>query len=131
MTQTRVKAPDSSVHLCKMAQESAISVRVGKTMRGVGVLVIVVSVMLVLAMAATGYLAPARLSMIQEHSIGLVRGGVIDTQESYSVETCVPIDGREGLWAVSRTRRTTFYNDGTSLLVEFTDLQSVSPENCP
>jgi hypothetical protein len=66
----------------------------------------------------TGYMAPMRLSVLQEQVVGLAHGGVVGSDEEVLVDNCVPVRGREGLWNITRLRRIVFFADGSRL--EFT-----------
>jgi hypothetical protein len=72
-----------------------------------------------LVLAGLGIFAPVSLATPQERALGLLHGGVADTVEETYVDGCVQIPGADGPRAVTRTRRTISFRDGTSLEVVF------------
>lgn len=82
------------------------------------------------AVVGMAFLAPARLALIQEYTIGLLHGGIETREEHSFVDACVPIPGADKPQAVSRTVRTTTYRDGTSLVVTFSSSPSPTNSQC-
>lgn len=91
--------------------------------RGLGGAGIMFFLMIVLAgalsLGAVGLFAPSRLALVQEQTLGLLHGGIAATDETTYVDGCVSVEGQEGPRAVTRTRRTVIFRDGTTLEVVF------------
>jgi hypothetical protein len=77
-----------------------------------------------------GFFAPAKLALFQERAIGLLHGGVADIQERTLIDACVNRPQDEGTQAVTRTVRTTSFNDGTTLSVTFSSPPSPTNSQC-
>ncbi len=84
----------------------------------------------VIALAGLGIFAPASLAAPQERILSLIDGGVADTTEETYVDGCVTIDGADGPRAITRTRRTLSFRDGTSLEVVFSGAPALT-NACP
>jgi hypothetical protein len=87
-------------------------------MRSPAILIILVLLLGMGWLFGTGYIAPMRLSILQEQIVGLAHGGIVAADEEVLVDNCVPVGGREGLWNITRLRRIVFFADGSRL--EFT-----------
>jgi hypothetical protein len=83
-----------------------------------------------IALAGIGIFAPASLAAPQERVLSLIHGGVADTAEETYVDGCVQIPGANGPRAVTRTRRTLTFRDGTSLEVVFSGSPALT-NACP
>jgi|GEM_PF-2409713 cell division protein FtsB len=75
-----------------------------------------------------GFFSPARLSLAQEQLLSVVHGGVQSREERTFIDAC--IEGLEGGQAVTRTIRTTVFNDGSSLSVVFSSQPSPTTIDC-
>lgn len=82
----------------------------------------------VVGIAATGVLAPQSLSFLQENVLGVLHGGIADVSEERYVDNCVPMEGQ--VMAVPRVRRTVVFNDGTSLVIVFSERPHPSDAEC-
>ncbi|MBX0326233.1 hypothetical protein K2Z83_00810 [Oscillochloris sp. ZM17-4] len=82
------------------------------------------------ALAGLGIFSPASLAAPQERILGMIHGGVADTAEETYVDGCVQIPGADGPRAVTRTRRTLTFRDGTSLEVVFSGAPALT-NACP
>jgi hypothetical protein len=85
---------------------------------GMALLLVLLLTTIVIALGF-GFFAPAKLALFQERAIGLLHGGVTTIEERTFIDACVSVPDAEGTQAVTRTVRTTSYNDGTSLSVTF------------
>lgn len=85
----------------------------------------------VLALAGVGLFAPTRLALVQEQALGLLHGGVVNTSEQTFVDGCVQTEGAVTPQAVTRTRRTLVFRDGTSLEVTFSGAPAPTNVQCP
>jgi hypothetical protein len=74
--------------------------------------------------------APASLALSQEHMLGLIHGGIAATDEQTFVDACVVVAGSESPQAVTRTVRTTYYRDGTTLAVTFSSRPTPTITQC-
>jgi len=72
-----------------------------------------------LALGGLAVFAPTRLAIPQERVIGLFHGGIAGSVEETFVDGCVSVPGVDGARAVTRTRRITSFNDGTTIEVIF------------
>jgi hypothetical protein len=77
-----------------------------------------------------GFLAPAKLALIQEHAISLLHGGIAGSDERTFIDACVSLPDADGTQAVTRTVRTTNFHDGTSLSVTFSSAPSPTNSQC-
>lgn len=84
-----------------------------------------------LMIAALGLFAPNSLALVQEQSLGVLRGGIVDRQEQTFVDGCVRLAGFEVPQAITRTRRTVSFADGTSLEVMFSGQPNPTNMACP
>jgi hypothetical protein len=91
--------------------------------RGLGgaglVAFLVVALSCALALAGFGLFAPASLAVAQEHALALLHGGIAAASEQTYVDGCVAVNGSDAPQAITRTHRTTLFNDGTTLEVVF------------
>ena len=95
--------------------------------RSIGLLLVV----LTLAVAGTlamGLFLPARLALVQERVVGVLHGGVAASEERTFVDACV--QSAEGPQAVTRTVRTTLFQDGTSIAVTFSSAPTPTNSQC-
>lgn len=76
---------------------------------------------LALGLLGVGFLQPVKLAIVQEYIIGFTRGGIRETVETTSVDSCIRIAGSNELVSIPRTRRVTTYNNGTVLEITFSD----------
>jgi hypothetical protein len=83
------------------------------------------------AFAGVGFFAPTRLAMAQEQALGLLHGGVASTDEQPFVDGCVLLEGASAPQAVTRTRRTVVFRDGTALEVTFSGKPAPTNVGCP
>jgi hypothetical protein len=94
------------------------------------VLFLIVLLTASLALLGTGFFAPAKLALVQEHMIGVFHGGVANIAEHTFVDACVESQDAEGPQAVTRTIRTTMFHDGTSLSVTFSSIPTPTNSQC-
>jgi hypothetical protein len=83
-----------------------------------------------IALAGIGIFTPASLAAPQERILGLLHGGIDDTVEETYVDGCVQIPNTDGPRAVTRTRRTISFRDGTSLEVVYSGAPALT-NACP
>jgi hypothetical protein len=83
-----------------------------------------------IALAGLGIFTPASLAIPQERVLGLLHGGIADTVEQTLVDGCVKVPDADGPRAVTRTRRTISFRDGTSLEVVFSGAPALT-NACP
>lgn len=83
-----------------------------------------------IALAGIGIFAPASLATPQQQILGLIHGGVDDTLEETYVDGCVEVVDASGPRAITRTRRTVSFRDGTSLEVVFSGTPALT-NACP
>jgi len=83
-----------------------------------------------IVLAGLGIFAPTSLAAPQERILGLIHGGVADTTEETLVDACVTVSGASGPRAITRTRRTLSFRDGTSLEVVFSGVPALT-NACP
>lgn len=76
---------------------------------------------LALGLLGVGFLQPVKLAIAQEYIVGFTRGGIRETVETTSVDSCIRIAGSNELVSIPRTRRVTTYNNGTVLEITFSD----------
>ena len=100
--------------------------------RGVGGITLLLVVLLSVGVIGLGFgfLAPAKLALFQERAIGLLHGGVASIEERTFIDACVSIPDSDGAQAVTRTVRTTGFNDGTTLSVTFSSQPSPTNSQC-
>jgi hypothetical protein len=84
-------------------------------MRGPALLIILIVLLGGGWLLGTGYIAPIRLSVLQEQIVGLTHGGIVGSDEEVLVDNCVQVGGREGLWNITRRHRIVFFADGSRL----------------
>jgi hypothetical protein len=77
-----------------------------------------------------GFFAPTKLSLLQERAISLLHGGIAGSEERTFIDACVSVPDAEGAQAVTRTVRTTNFNDGTSLIVSFSSPPTPTNSQC-
>ncbi|WP_322512665.1 hypothetical protein [Chloroflexus sp.] len=80
-----------------------------------------VIVMLAISLLGLGFLQPAKLAVAQEFIIGITRGGIRETIETTSVDSCIRVAGSDQLQSITRTRRVTTYNNGAVLELTYSD----------
>lgn len=83
-----------------------------------------------IALAGLGVFAPASLAAPQERILGLIHGGVANVAEETYVDACVQIPDADGPRAITRTRRTLTFGDGTTLEVVFSGAPALT-NACP
>jgi hypothetical protein len=83
-----------------------------------------------LALAGLGIFTPVSLATPQERALSLLHGGIADTLEETYVDGCVQVPDVDGPRAVTRTRRTISFRDGTSLEVVFSGAPALT-NACP
>ena len=71
------------------------------------------------------------LALVQEQSLGLLRGGIVAQQEQTFVDGCVRLEGFDTPQAITRTKRLVIYGDGTSLEVVFSGRPTPTNMTCP
>jgi len=100
--------------------------------RGAGGIVLLLILLLSVGAigAGFGFFAPAKLALFQERAIGLLHGGVVDSEEHSFIDACVSLPDANGTQAVTRTVRTTSFRDGTSLSVTFSSPPSPTNSQC-
>ena len=100
--------------------------------RGAGGLALLLILLLSAGMIGLGFgfLAPAKLALFQERAIGLLHGGVAAIEERTYIDACVSVPDSGGTQAVTRTVRTTSFNDGTTLSVIFSSPPSPTNSQC-
>ncbi|MGQ9480233.1 hypothetical protein [Chloroflexus sp.] len=76
---------------------------------------------LTLGLLGVGFLQPVKLAIAQEYIVGFTRGGIRETVETTSVDSCIRIADSNELVSIPRTRRVTTYNNGTVLEITFSD----------
>ncbi|WP_124681822.1 hypothetical protein [Candidatus Viridilinea mediisalina] len=79
-------------------------------------------IMLTLAMlglGGIGIFAPSRLAIFQEQALGLLHGGIADRNEETFVDGCVRVANSDVPQAITRTKRTVIFGDGTTLEITF------------
>lgn len=90
---------------------------------------------IMLLLAATvfglGLFAPTRLAVAQVQVLALIHGGVTSTVEETYVDGCVLRADLDGPHAVTRTRRTVGFRDGTSIEVVFSAPPNPTNAQCP
>lgn len=74
-----------------------------------------------------GTYEPVKLSIVQEQVLGFLHGGIVNEGEQVTIDGCVEVQGRDGLWAVRRVNRIVKFADGSSLSV----IYSSPPERNP
>lgn len=84
-----------------------------------------------LLFAGMGLFAPTRLAMGQERVLSLLHGGIAQVDEATFVDGCVRVDGSNAPQAITRTRRTVIFRDGTSLEVVFSNPPTPTNVGCP
>ncbi len=77
--------------------------------------------MLAISLLGLGFLQPVKLAVAQEFIIGVTRGGIRETIEVTSVDSCIRVAGSDQLQSITRTRRVTTYNNGAILEIVFSD----------
>lgn len=77
--------------------------------------------MLAISLIGLGFLQPVKLAVAQEFIIGFTRGGIRETIEVTSVDSCIRVAGSNQLQSITRTRRVTTYNNGSVLELVFSD----------
>src|SRR5690349_14192457 len=85
--------------------------------RGAGGLALLLVLLLSAGLIGLGvsFFAPTKLALLQERAIGMLHGGVANSEERTFIDACVSIPDAEGAQAVTRTVRTTTFRDGTTL----------------
>jgi hypothetical protein len=98
---------------------------------GIGVMVLLAILLLASpTLLAFGFFAPAKLTVAQEHIIGLFHGGVAGVEEHTFVDACAHTQDDAGPQAVTRTVRTTLFRDGTTLSVTFSSPPTPTNSTC-
>lgn len=85
-------------------------------------------IVFIIALIGVAFLSPQSLSFVQEQSLGPLHGGIVDSSQEIYVDNCVPIDGQ--IMAVPRVRRTVRYDDGTELVIIFSERPYPSDAEC-
>ena len=100
--------------------------------RGAGGLALLLVLLLSAGALGVGFtfFAPAKLSLLQERTIGLLHGGIVGSEEHTFIDACVSVSDAEGAQAVTRTVRTTSFRDGTSLTVAFSSPPTPTNSQC-
>ena len=90
-------------------------------MKGGGGLILLLLIVLIggIALAGTGVLTPTRLAYVQEQILGIIHGGIADTDEQSYVDSCVRTSDDAPPKAVLRQRRIVKFRDGTQLEIIF------------
>jgi hypothetical protein len=106
-----------------------------KPRRGAGGGAAIILLLLFLAvgaitLAGLGIFTPASLAVPQERILSLLHGGIADTVEETYVDGCVKVPEVNGPRAITRTRRTISFRDGTSLEVVFSGAPALT-NACP
>ncbi len=89
--------------------------------RGGCMLWLFVVLILIISLLGLGFVQPVKLAIAQEFIIGVTRGGIRETIEATSVDSCIRVAGRDQLQSITRTRRVTTYNNGSVLELVFSD----------
>jgi hypothetical protein len=100
--------------------------RAGKLLAALLVLLMLSGVMIL----GLGFFAPARIALAQERVVAALHGGVATSEERTFVDACVILPGANGPQAVTRTTRTTIYNDGAAISVTFSSPPTPSNGTC-
>ena len=100
--------------------------------RGAGGMALLLIVILIASMLTIGFsfFAPAKLSLVQEHAISLLHGGIASNEERTFIDACVSIPDADGSQAVTRTVRTTNFRDGTTFSVTFSSAPAPTNSQC-
>lgn len=102
--------------------------------RGLGgpgiVLFLIIILVAMLGIGGFGLFAPTKLAVAHERALSLLHGGIASVNEETYVDGCVNVEGLEGPRAITRTHRTVFFNDGTTLEVVFSG-QPAATNACP
>jgi hypothetical protein len=100
--------------------------------RGANGIALLLVLLLSAGVIALGFsvFAPAKLALFQERVIGLLHGGVAGSEERTFIDACVSVPDAEDTQAVTRTVRTTSFNDGTSLSVTFSSPPTPTNSQC-
>ncbi|WP_322488375.1 hypothetical protein [Chloroflexus sp.] len=77
--------------------------------------------MISMSLLGLSFLQPTKLTIVQEFIIGIPRGGIRETVETTSVDSCIRVAGSNELLSITRTRRVTTYNNGSVLELIFSD----------
>lgn len=92
---------------------------------------IIVVIIIPLALIGIGKYEPVKLGIMHEQLLGLMKGGVIFSDEEVEVEGCEVVQGRDGYWAVRRVTRTTRFVDGSTLTLIYSEPPEESGTQCP
>jgi len=99
--------------------------------RGAGGMVLLIVILSAITLTiGFGFFAPAKLSLVQEHVISLLHGGIASNEERTFIDACVSIPDADGSQAVTRTVRTTYFRDGTTFSVTFSSAPSPTNSQC-
>ena len=100
--------------------------------RSSGGLVALLLLFLIICLLLIGFgvFFPARLALVQERTLGLLHGGIVERTERTYVDACVQVQGADGPQAVTRTVRTIAFGDGTSLAVIFSSAPTPTNTQC-
>ena len=100
--------------------------------RGASGLALLLVVLLSAGLIGLGFsfFAPTKLALLQERAIGMLHGGVADSEERTFIDACISIPDAEGTQEVTRTVRTTSFSDGTTLSVTFSSPPSPTNSQC-
>ncbi len=84
-----------------------------------------------LGLAGVGLFAPTRLAIAQEQTLGLLNGGIMSSTETTYVDGCVRIPGADQPQAITRTRRSVVFRNGTTLEIVFSGRPAPTNVQCP
>lgn len=95
------------------------------------VFLIFVVVIIPLFLIGVGRYEPVKLGIVHEQLLGLMKGGATPTQEEVVVEGCAKLPHVDGFWAVRRIKRTTWFADGSSLTLIYSEPPEPTNTQCP
>lgn len=103
-----------------------------RTLAGAGFIFFLVMILVgTLIVAGVGLFAPTQLAVAQEQVLSLLNGGVADQKEEIFVDGCVILPDTDGPRAITRTRKTIIFRNGTSLEVTFSSSPQATNTQCP
>ncbi len=96
------------------------------------VFILVLVIVVVGGLFVVAKLDPVKIGLLQEQTISVVKGGVLESNEESYIDACVEVKiGNEvKRGAVRRIRRTTRYRDGSEMVITFSQPPEINPQ-CP
>lgn len=92
---------------------------------------IIVVIIIPLLLIGVGKYEPVKLGIAHEQILGLMKGGATPTQEEVLVDGCARIPNSDKYWAVRRIKRTTWFADGSSLTMTYSEPPEPTNTSCP